>query len=57
MKVSRTVKGVTTGGVIVTEFGQVMTVEVASGLDYNEKTVMISLFESSMTVPGEGVLF
>ena len=42
------------GEVIVTEFGQVMTVEVASGLHYNEETIMISLCRSSMTVPGEG---
>ena len=57
MKVSRTVKWVTTGRVIVTEFGQVMTVEVASGLDYNEETITVSLFKSSMTVPVEGILF
>ena len=41
--------------VIVTQFGQVVTVDMASGLDYNVETIMISPFVSSMTVPGEGV--
>lgn len=56
MKVSGRVKQITTGEVIVTEFGAGDDSWSAYGLDHNEETIMISLFGSSMTVPGEGVL-
>lgn len=54
MEVSATVRSITRK-VMVTQLEQVVTVDMASGLDYNEETIIISPFVSSMTVPREGV--